>query len=319
MDYSKLAGILTIWIISLVGGLLPACVKERAPRITSLLNIATGGVFMAAGLIDLLPDSVDTLQSYMDRTGIPLSYLCCGAAFIAVFVVEELAEYIAKQNGLSHPLYSEITDPSVRQSSLEIELTGEVNRRRLNSHHDHSECKHATPFHAAENGPLKASVRADCDDPPVNERVSPTQALIVLLALSFHSVMEGLGLGAAPDKDLFGIFIAIMGHKWLAAFSLGSIIYKSCTPGAFASLMTVFSLATPVGAICGMLLVNQNEGSVAQGVCTALAAGTFLHVAAMEVIPQELHNNRHGERRYLKLLSMVIGFVAFTCLVLVTG
>ncbi|CAN0488728.1 unnamed protein product, partial [Hapterophycus canaliculatus] len=48
--------------------------------------------------------------------------------------------------------------------------------------------------------------------------------------------------------------------------------------------MGVFSLLTPLGAAMGMLVRAGAGGSSAgAGVCTALGAGTFLHVAAMEV------------------------------------
>lgn len=48
--------------------------------------------------------------------------------------------------------------------------------------------------------------------------------------------------------------------------------------------MGVFSLLTPLGAALGMLVRASSDGSSAgAGVCTALGAGTFLHVAAMEV------------------------------------
>lgn len=49
-------------------------------------------------------------------------------------------------------------------------------------------------------------------------------------------------------------------------------------------VMGVFSLLTPLGAAIGMLVRAESSGSsVGAGFCTALGAGTFIHVAAMEV------------------------------------
>ncbi|CAN0345501.1 unnamed protein product, partial [Ectocarpus sp. 8 AP-2014] len=98
--------------------------------------------------------------------------------------------------------------------------------------------------------------------------------------------MEGLGLGASSESAAPGIFAAIVVHKGLAAFSLGCIFFSSeCSRLQFFLCMGVFSLLTPLGAALGMLVRASSDGgsSAGAGVCTALGAGTFLHVAAMEV------------------------------------
>lgn len=54
--------------------------------------------------------------------------------------------------------------------------------------------------------------------------------------------------------------------------------------------MTIFSVLTPLGALAGMAVRQKFSGSAGAGVCTALGAGTFLNVAAMEV--SKLHNTK---------------------------
>ncbi|CAN0348355.1 unnamed protein product [Ectocarpus sp. 13 AM-2016] len=77
--------------------------------------------------------------------------------------------------------------------------------------------------------------------------------------------------------------------------------------------MGVFSLLTPLGAALGMLVRASSDGSSAgAGVCTALGAGTFLHVAAMEVLPRELlHDSR---MKNTKMASLVGGYLSFAAL-----
>lgn len=54
--------------------------------------------------------------------------------------------------------------------------------------------------------------------------------MILGAVLSFHAIMEGLGLGASSASAAPGIFAAIVVHKGLAAFSLGCIFFSSDAP-----------------------------------------------------------------------------------------
>ncbi|CAM9871817.1 unnamed protein product [Ectocarpus sp. 4 AP-2014] len=138
--------------------------------------------------------------------------------------------------------------------------------------------------------------------------------MILATVLSFHAVMEGLGLGASSESAAPGIFAAIVVHKGLAAFSLGCIFFSSeCSRLQYFLCMGVFSLLTPLGAALGMLVRASSDGSSAgAGVCTALGAGTFLHVAAMEVLPRELlHDSR---MKNTKMACLVGGYLSFAAL-----
>ncbi|CAN0040456.1 unnamed protein product [Pylaiella littoralis] len=128
--------------------------------------------------------------------------------------------------------------------------------------------------------------------------------------------MEGLGLGASSASAAPGIFAAIVVHKGLAAFSLGCIFFSSDSSRLqFFFVMGVFSLLTPLGAAMGMLVRASSDGSSAgAGVCTALGAGTFIHIAAMEAsftarpasrYANEKHQDGVSSRRIPRLCGTV--------------
>lgn len=76
-----------------------------------------------------------------------------------------------------------------------------------------------------------------------------------MMALSVHSVFEGIAVGLADSKnELWEYIIAIGLHKWAAAMSLGISISKSFEYDnkMFYTLISLFSLATPVGVLIGM-------------------------------------------------------------------
>ena len=53
------------------------------------------------------------------------------------------------------------------------------------------------------------------------------------------------------------------------------------------------------------LLLEEFATGTAPAACSALASGTFLYVALMEVIPNEL---QHKENTAMKISTMVLGF-----------
>lgn len=142
-------------------------------------------------------------------------------------------------------------------------------------------------------------------------KTNPILALVVLLALSFHSVMEGMGVGAA-NHEAWDILIAILAHKSLAAFALALefLHHRASSRQMLVSLGT-FSLMTPLGILLGSMLVNATHETPASGVCSALAGGTFLYVAIMEIIPQELQDPCH---LFTKCSALVAGYCAMGAL-----
>ena len=118
-------------------------------------------------------------------------------------------------------------------------------------------------------------------------------AYTVVAALSIHSFLAGLALGA--QHQLAGalvISLAILAHKSAAGFALGVSLVRHHTPRRRAwALVALFSVATPVGIIVGMAVGQALEGSVRiaiEATFLALAAGTFVYVATLDILRDEL-------------------------------
>ncbi|CAN0125462.1 unnamed protein product [Ectocarpus fasciculatus] len=62
---------------------------------------------------------------------------------------------------------------------------------------------------------------------------------------------------------------------------------------------------TPLGILLGAIIENDGEDDSAGAVCVALAAGTFLYVSLMEVLPPELASTENG---WSKMGSLLAGF-----------
>jgi len=199
-----------------------------------------------------------------------------------------------------------------------------------------------------------------------NSRGTFLTAVLMGVALVFHSLLEGAAMGAQSTvSNSFHIFIAIVSHKGLAAYALGSSVVDALGPaimeqgttggadganssnkkiggisGLFALLGSTlirflkstgiigsngmflmappgfwgvvlpFMFASPLGIFLGYIASDIARGVGAASI-SALAAGTFLYVAFMEVIPRELREPGWGRE---KLGMLVAGFAAMSVL-----
>lgn len=117
-------------------------------------------------------------------------------------------------------------------------------------------------------------------------------AYAVVAALSIHSFLAGLALGA--EAELGGalvIFLAILAHKSSAGFALGVSLVRKHTPARLAwSLLALFAFATPAGILIGTVLGEALEGTAKrrfEATFLALAAGTFAYVATLDILRDE--------------------------------
>jgi zinc transporter ZupT len=128
------------------------------------------------------------------------------------------------------------------------------------------------------------------------------------VGLSVHSLTAGLALGVTAVAPSLGtvIFVAVVAHKATAAFSLATIFNLGGVPRRTALLLLgVFALMTPLGALIAVPFYEHLSGT-SLIIPTALAAGTFLYVATMDLLPEAFHE---GERRLAPFVGVVLGIV----------
>ena len=135
---------------------------------------------------------------------------------------------------------------------------------------------------------------------------------ILMIALSVHSIFEGMALGLTKDfNDTLNIAIAIVIHKGAAASSLGISLVKTF-PNDFKLcrwLVFCFACATPFGCALGMILANL--GDIYEIIFNSIAAGSFVYIACSEVIVEEFSIPGN---RYWKLLAFLVGAMIISSL-----
>ncbi len=133
---------------------------------------------------------------------------------------------------------------------------------------------------------------------------------ILMLVLSVHSLITGIALGTEKVvTQALIILLAVVAHKGTAAFALGVSLLRNRIPMKHAVLMLVsFSLMTSIGIALGMGLIkflSANTALLFEGLFDALAAGTFLYIALLDILNDEFSQN---QRLYLKFCMVALGF-----------
>lgn len=146
----------------------------------------------------------------------------------------------------------------------------------------------------------------------------PLRLASLVLALSAHSVFEGLALGLQEEGTKLGnLLLGVAIHETLAAVALGvSVAKASLGMKDAAKLGITVSLMIPLGMVVGMGIESTQTlaGAVVSVVLQGLAAGTFLFVTFFEILSRELDDKQD---RLLKVLFLVLGYAVLAALVFI--
>lgn len=124
------------------------------------------------------------------------------------------------------------------------------------------------------------------------------------IALSLHAFAGGLGLAAIDNKWL--VVLPILWHKLTESFSLTTVLRLAGVPSARSWLLILlFALATPVGYLAGDTFLRL--GPEVESILIGLAGGTFIYVAACDLLPEVFH---HVDKPGPRVFALLMGILA---------
>lgn len=252
-----------------IGGLIPlGKATSQSSHFLSLGNAFAAGIFLGIGLIHMLGDASDTWRTSLGLD-YPMALLLAGVAFLFLLWFEHVA--------LQDRFHDAVHAPGGIIPDFD----------------------HAT---SSTNG------TSNTKDSTAQKGAFYPYALIV--ALSIHSVIAGITLGAQTSlANVLLIFVAIAAHKSTAGFALGVSLARNAVPrGRALRLIGLFSVMTPIGIIVGLLVTNALEGRaqiIFQAVFLSLAAGSFIYIAAFDILRDEF---LQPGPRAVKWLLTVLGY-----------
>lgn len=127
-------------------------------------------------------------------------------------------------------------------------------------------------------------------------------------------------MAVGSENDWIMVFTttgALSVHKALLAFALGvKIVEEGQTVMTHVKAVVFFAISSPVGVSIGVAIelsdVNLATKQLCEGLIQAVATGTFLYIAFVEIITPEL--NKTDLPPLLKVFFLAIGF-GIICLV----
>jgi zinc transporter 1/2/3 len=132
---------------------------------------------------------------------------------------------------------------------------------------------------------------------------------VLLAGLSIHSVLSGIALGAQTNLErALAVFAALVTHKATEGFALGISLARNEVARPIATrLVIAFAVATPLGIAFGAVasrLLDDGTATLFEAIFSAIAAGTFLYIASLDMIGEEFS---HGDRPFAKWLWALVG------------
>ncbi len=124
-------------------------------------------------------------------------------------------------------------------------------------------------------------------------RRQPIYPVVLLVVLSMHSIIAGIALGLESTvATSVLVMIGILLHKGSAAFALAvTVLTSGSNKTNVKAILSIFVSMTPLGIALGTVASSVLAGptaSLIQGSFNALAAGTFIYVAILDVINAEM-------------------------------
>lgn len=127
--------------------------------------------------------------------------------------------------------------------------------------------------------------------------------LAALFGLSLHTLANGVALGAGVVGGLGGVvFLAIAAHKIPETFALTAILmHEQYRPTKILWMNGLLMAMIPLGAL-GARVVVSGPSTHLTGWALGFSAGTFLHIALSDLLPEVHKASSHRVRTVLMFL-----------------
>eukprot|EP01084_Bolivina_argentea_P172495 298811_1 len=295
--------VFVIFLFGFIGVISPRLFNAYGSNL-SYASLFSSGVLLSAAMVHLLGDAADGLAD-SPLPDFPWAYfLCClsfySLYFFEIWITNLLLRHSHKSEEISLPHTDQTAGIPLLPSTKSISNVHNETVDYFHSHHGE-------------------------DLLTFMEKKNHFTGFVLLIGLGLHSFLAGIGFGASSEiKQAFALAIAIVSHKYLAAFALGCPFYKSGV--AFKKqvvIALIFSVITPLGIGVGLLLSDGLQTYVTD-VFISIAAGTFVYVAIVEILIPEFKDNAHGNDNKIdankhgngfnKGLSVLTGFLLMSML-----
>jgi len=324
----KIGVIFATFVLTLFAAALPWVVVRylrHAMYWLALGAAAAAGIIIGAFLSHLTPDANEAFTSFFEQEGpvgllkpehaeYPFAQLLIGVSLVLLIFID--AVFISRGidgDGGAHS-HGHGNQKATSSSSGHSHMLPAIPESFSGSADDCHQVALETTTDTSTNGEVDKSVALSPDQNPDSQRGSKKQvanAYLFFIALSLHSIFDGLSIGAEQEiSGFYSLLIAVLGHKFFDGFALGVPVYFAKLPVQHTIFALVFTSAmTPLGIGIGWAATSAGNTSasqlLAEAIILSLSAGSFLFISLIELLPAALAN---GKNPWLKCAVFTLGW-----------
>ncbi|KAK9055348.1 hypothetical protein SSX86_026431 [Deinandra increscens subsp. villosa] len=241
-----------------------------------------GGVFLGTSLMHFLSDSNETFGDLTTKK-YPFAFMLASSGYLLTMLGDCVIVYVTKRGG------GDVGGDNNKVGDEEGRAGGEDGPERVK-----------------ESGHHPALVRTS----------SLSDTILLILALCFHSVFEGIAVGVSVTKaEAWRNLWTISLHKIFAAVAMGIALLRLIPKRPF--LLTVaysfaFGISSPIGVGIGIAIDATTEGATADwiyAISMGIACGVFVYVAIHHLISKGFkpQQDSYFDTPFFKFLAVVLG------------
>lgn len=275
--------------------------KLISESILRIIGSLTSGLMLSGGLVHIYAEAIEHFVESIEEPEFFLPFLIGAVTILCLIIIDKIIHigmnerkrYVARTTGnvmvKANPVHTGELELK-KETEVEVEFKEGEGGEECKAKHGHSHFDIAL-------GTEKWYV-----------------VIIFLIALSIHSVFEGLGFGTSRTLAImFQIYVFIILHKGMVTASLCIVMLKNShifTRIRYYFVVIIFAIASPIGAFVGIGISNINtEFELVEVIFNSITAGTFLYLSIRELIPMFFDET---EEKWwidaIKIIAFVIGF-----------
>nr|QYE52148.1 zinc transporter protein [Astragalus sinicus] len=239
-----------------------------------------GGVFLGTSMMHFLSDSNETFKDLTTKT-YPFSFMLACSGYLLTMFGDCIVVFVTSSNQREDKV-------------VELEEAGR------------------TPEEQEEARELAM----DTSNVAFMKTSSFGDTILLILALCFHSVFEGIAVGVSGTKgEAWRNLWTISLHKVFAAISMGIALLRMLPKRPFvttAIYSLAFAISSPIGVGIGIAIDATTEGATADwmyAISMDIACGVFVYVAINHLISKGFKPQRKTrfDTPWFKFLAVVFG------------
>ncbi|CAD8076958.1 unnamed protein product [Paramecium sonneborni] len=246
----------------------------------SYTNAFSSGLFLAVGIVHILPEANEILLEYIDY---PIAFLIAIMGFSLLLFVEKI-------------LFRNVEDNPCCSNCQELQ--------ELDHHQKHHQAILLENFDHQHTDKLIHSLKHNQNN---------LKPYLLSAAIGLHAIFEGIAVGVtARTSDTLALGLSLMGHKWAEGWALGVAFRESNVEKAIQVKFIIFAaLLSPIGILIGIIIAR--ESTLISGIVQSITAGTFIYIASTELIVEEFNKNNNKLIKYILYLLgiMLMSFIVY--------